>query len=64
MSEAPELKPSAWPDGTPRSQDNAFAVLYVTRAPGACSENEKKRHVSTRTKALPFCLPGTRVRTR
>lgn len=54
-----------WPDGTPRSQGNAFAVLYRSRCAPAAPEPESRRKAGAKHgKALPFSLPGTRVRTR
>ncbi len=52
-----------WPDGTPRSQGNAFDVLY--RSKGDSPEQTARRKAGAKHgKALPFSLPGTRVRTR
>ena len=52
-----------WPDGTPRSRGNAFDVLY--RSKGDSPEPAARRKAGAKHgKALPFCLPGTRVRTR
>lgn len=52
-----------WPDGTPRSRGNAFDVLY--RAKGDYPEPVARRKAGAKHgKALPFSLPGTRVRTR
>ncbi len=62
MSQVPETKPSAWPDGTPRSQGNAFAVLYSQRVARAAGEDSLARKPRAGGKQLPFSLPGTRCR--
>lgn len=54
-----------WPDGTPRSQGNAFAVLYRSRSAPANPEPEARLKAGAKQdKALPFSLPGTRARSR
>jgi len=65
MHQAPSPPDACWPDGTPRSQGNAFAVLYRARSALSSPQPQTRRRVSAkRDKALPFSLPGTRVRTR
>ncbi len=64
MSQAPASKPGAWPDGTPRSQGNAFAVLYSPRHVNAADNSNAARKPHTSGKQLPFSLPGTRCRSR
>ncbi|GEQ77944.1 hypothetical protein CTTA_4949 [Comamonas testosteroni] len=54
---------TCWPDGTPRSQGNAFDVL--SRSQRVSSKPAARSMVGVKHgKALPFSLPGTRARTR
>ena len=54
-----------WPDGTPRSQGNAFDVLYRSRhAPDTPEHATRRKAGAKHGRALPFSLPGTRARTR
>lgn len=65
MHQAPSPLDVCWPDGTPRSQGNAFAVLYRARSAPSSPQPRARRRVSAeRGRALPFSLPGTRVRNR
>jgi hypothetical protein len=65
MTMTSTTNPSTWPDGTHRSQGNAFAVLAQPRAQPKPFQGKAPRRVGAKHgKALPFSLQGTRPRTR
>jgi len=65
MNQALTSTVCTWPDGTRRSQGNAFSILSRPRAQqGEVQSGAAHKPVSRTGKALPFSLPGTRARTR